>query len=63
MAYPKKLFLGQMDHLGPRIAVRIVLQVCTMKGAKRGIGIMVILREILFRAILSFWNKNWMVPS
>ena len=46
-------------------AVRIVLQFCTMKGAKRDMGIilMVFLKEILFRAIWSFWNKNGMVSS
>ena len=70
-----------MGHLGSRMshpvsrqdvrshnsgsAVRIVLQFCTMKGAKRDMGIilMVFLKEILFRAIWSFWNKNGMVSS
>ena len=40
--------------------VRIVLKFCTMKGAKRGMGIllMVFLKKILFWAILLCWPKN-----
>ena len=45
----------------PGSAVRIVLQFCTMNVAKRDMGIilMVFLKEILFTAIWSFWNKKW----
>ena len=55
MAFPKKLCLGQMGHLRPKMvhshnsgsAVRIVLQCCTMKGAKQDMEIilMVFLKE------------------
>ena len=56
MAFPKKLCLGQMGHLRPKMVhphnsgstVRIVLQCCTIKGAKRDMGIilMVFLKKI-----------------
>ena len=56
MAFPKKSCLGQMGHLRPKMArphnsgsaVRIVLQCCTMKGAKRDMEIilMVFLKKI-----------------
>ena len=50
MAFQKKLCLGQMGHLRLKMArpgnsgypVRIVLQCCTMKGAKRDIEITLI---------------------
>ena len=68
MSFPKNSCLEQMGHLGPRTAhshisgsaVSIVLQFCTMKGAKKDMKIilMVFLRKILFRAIRSFWSKN-----
>ena len=46
-------------------AIGIVLQFCTMKGAKRDMEIilLVFLKEILFRAIWSFFNKNGMASS
>ena len=63
MALPKKSLFGsnvpfrtQSGAAGS--AVRIVLQFCPMKGAKRD-------REIilLVRAIWSFWPKNGMASS
>ena len=69
----KKSCLGQMGYLGPRMvhphnsvsAVRIVLQFCTVKSAKRDkeIFLMVFLKEMLLRAICSFWNENDMASS
>ena len=45
--------------------VKIVLQFCTMKEAKRDMGIilMVFWKEVLFRAIRLFGNKNSMTSS
>ena len=45
--------------------VTIALQSCKTKGSKRDMEIilMVFLKEILFRGIWSFWNKNRMVSS
>ena len=68
MAYPKKFLGGGECQILPNssgFAVRIVLQFCTMKGAKRDMGIilMVFRKEILFKAIWLFWNKNRIVPS
>ena len=51
-----------MLHHSSGSSVRIILQFYTMKGAKRDMGVtlMVFLKEILFRAISSFCNKNGM---
>ena len=66
--FPKKIFVGQMDHLVTKRAhphnsgstVKIVLQFCTMKEAKRDIDIILTVflkKKILFKAVLSFWPK------
>ena len=59
------LFWSKLTILSSGAAVRIVLKFYTMKRAKRDMGIilMVFLKEILFRAIWSFWNKNGIVSS
>ena len=59
------LFWSKLTILSSGAAVRLVLKFCTMKRAKRDMGIilMVFLKEILFRAIWSFWNKNGIVSS
>ena len=59
-----------MDHLGHKIArprnsgsvVRSILQFCTMKGAKRDMGtiLLVFLKNVSFGAVWSFWPKNGM---
>ena len=50
--------MGRPQNSGS--AVRIALQFCTMKGAKREMEIilMVFLEKLLFAAIWSFWPKN-----
>ena len=46
-------------------AVRIVLQFCTVKGAKRDMEIilMAFVKQILFRAICGFWDKIGIASS
>ena len=70
MTFPKKSFLGKMGHLRPKMvhphhsgsAVRIVLQYCTMKGAKRDMEIilMVFLKKIFWGNLVILAQK-WCV--
>ena len=73
--FSKKICLGQMDYLGSRMAhhhnsgfvVRIFWQFCTMKGAERGIEIILMVflkkkKKALFKAVLPFWPKNGTFP-
>ena len=72
MTFLKKSCYEQMWHLGPRMlhptlnsgsTVKIILQFCTMKGTKETWELMVFQKEILFRAIWLFCDKNDVTSS
>ena len=74
MVFPKSFLFGANVPFGNQnvhptsqlwIYCKMVLQFCTMKEAKRDMGIilMVFWKEVLFRAIWLFGNKNSMTSS
>ena len=69
--FPKKIFVGQMDYLVTKRAhphnsgstVKIVLQFCTMKKAKRDIDIIltVFLKKNLIQGSFVILAQNWYI--
>ena len=69
--FPKKIFVGQMDYLVTKRAhphnsgstVKIVLQFCTMKKAKRDIDIIltVFLKKNLIQSSFVILAQNWYI--
>ena len=69
----KKSCLGQMGQLGPRMLHPVSQLWISFKdcftilhnesGQERHGNLMVFPKEILFRVIWSFWNKNGMMSS